>query len=61
MHFILRLTEGSCKPLGLVIVDYGHAECVEANHTQDNPVETLSLHHAADEEADPLLFTPEVR
>lgn len=61
MHFTLRLTESSREPVGLVVVDYGHAERVEAHHAQHDPVETVSLHHTADEEADPLLFTPEVR
>lgn len=55
-----RLTEGSCKPLGLVIVDYGHTQSIEAHQTQNDPVEALSFHHAADEEPDSLLLTPEV-
>lgn len=54
------LTEGPCEPLGLVIMDYGHTQSVEAHHTQHDPVEALSFHHATDEEADPLLFAPEV-
>lgn len=56
----VRLTEGPRKPLRLVIVDYGHAQSVEAHQTQNNPVEALGFHHAADEEPGPLLLTPEV-
>lgn len=41
-------------------MDDGHAQSVQAHQAQNDPVETLSLHHAADEEADPFLFTPEV-
>lgn len=55
------LTEGPCKPLRLIIVNYGHTQSVESHQTQNDPVEALSLHHAADEEADPLLLTTEVR
>ncbi len=48
------------KPIGLVVVNYGHTQSVEAHQTQNDPVEALSFHHAADEESCPLLFTPEV-
>lgn len=41
-------------------MDDGHAEGVEAHQTQNDPVEALSLHHSADEEAGPLLLTAEV-
>lgn len=54
------LTEGSGQLLGLVIVHHGHAEGVEGHHTKHHPVEALSLHHAADEEAEHLLLPPEV-
>lgn len=54
------LTEGPCKPLGLVIVDYGHAHSIEAHQTQNDPVEALSFHHAADEEPGPLLLPAEI-
>ncbi len=54
------LTEGPCQPLRLVVVDNGHTQSIEADHTQNDPVEALRFHHAADEEADPLLFTAEV-
>ncbi len=60
VYLFVWLTEGLCQPLGLVIVDYGHTQSIEANQTQNDPVEALSFHHAADEEADPLLLTPEV-
>lgn len=55
-----QLTEGPCKPLRLVIVDDGHAQRIEAHQTQNHPVETLGFHHAADEEAGPLLLTAKV-
>lgn len=54
------LTEGPCEPLRLVIVDYGHTQSIEAHQTQNDPVEALSFHHAANEEPGPLLLTPEV-
>lgn len=38
----------------------GHTQCVEADQTQHSPVEALRLDQAADGEADPLLFPPEV-
>lgn len=54
------LTEGGGEPLRLVVVHDGHTQRVESHHAQHQPVEALSLHHAADEEAQPLLFAPEV-
>lgn len=54
------LTEGLGEPLRLVIVDYSHTQSVQAHHTQNNPVEALSFHHAPDEESDPFLLPPEV-
>lgn len=54
------LTEGLGEPLRLVIVDYSHTQSIQAHHTQNNPVEALSFHHAPDEESDPFLLPPEV-
>lgn len=56
----VRLTEGPREPVGLVVVDDGHAQRVESHQTQDDPVEALGLHHASDEEAGPLLLAAEV-
>lgn len=41
-------------------MDDGYTQSIEANQTQNDPVEALSFHHAADEEADSLLLSPEV-
>lgn len=38
----------------------GHTQRVESHHAQHHPVEALRLHHAADEEAQPLLLAAEV-
>lgn len=39
----------------------GYTQRVEANQTQHSPVEALRFDQAADGEANPLLFPPEVR
>lgn len=57
---VQALTEGGGEPLRLVVVHDGHAQRVESHHTQHHPVEALRLHHAADEEAQPLLLAAEV-
>lgn len=54
------LTQRSGELLRLVIVHHRNAECVEGDHTEDNPVEALSLHHAPDEEPEHFLFPSEV-
>lgn len=54
------LTESSGQLLRLVIVHHGHTQGVEGHHAEHHPVEALSLHHAPDEEAEHLLFPPEV-
>lgn len=57
---MIVLTQGVGEPLRLVIVHYGHTQCVEANQTQHSPVEALGLDQTTDGEAYPLLFPPEV-
>lgn len=55
------LTQSIGEPLRLVIVNYGYTQRVEANEAKHGPVEALRFDQAADGEADPLLFPPEVR
>lgn len=58
---LLELTECKGEPLGLVIVDNGYTQRVEANQTQHSPVEALGLDQMADGEAYPLFFPSKVR
>lgn len=54
------LTEEVGEPLGLVVMDDGHAGGVESHEAQHNPVEHLGLHHVADGDAQKPLLVPEV-
>lgn len=53
-------TQGGREPLWLVGVHHGDAQRVQGHKAQHDPVETLRLHHAADEEMKHLLFVPKV-
>lgn len=50
------LTQEVGQQLGLVVVHGGHTHGVEAHQAQHGPVEGLSLHYLADEEAQPSLL-----
>lgn len=54
------LTQRSGELLRLVVVHHCHAERVEGDHAEHDPVEALSFHHAPDEEPKHFLFPPEV-
>lgn len=48
------------EPLGLVVVDDGHADGVQAHEAEYYPVEAVRLDHTADGETQHALFTAQV-
>lgn len=56
----LKPTEEDSQPVGLVVVDDGHADGVESHEAEHHQVERVRLHHAADGDAQHALFTPQI-
>lgn len=54
------LTEEVGEPLGLVVMDDGHAGGVEGHKAQHDPVKHLGLHHVADRDAQKPFLVPEI-
>lgn len=54
------LTEEVGEPLGLVVMDDGHAGGVEGHQAQHNPVKHLGFHHVADRDAQKPFLVPEI-
>lgn len=48
------------EPLGLVVMDDGHAGGVESHKAQHDPVKHLGFHHVADGDAQKPFLVPEI-
>lgn len=56
----MKPTEEDGQPVGLVVVDDGHADGVEGHQAEHHQVEGVRLDHAADGDAQHALFAPQV-
>lgn len=56
----MKPTEEDGQPVGLVVVDDGHTDGVQSHQAEHHQVESISLHHTTDGDAQHSLFAPQI-